>query len=175
MSAKSIHRGSDEAAAATKLPAVTGRVQSSTHVEGMHAIVAGVTATAAMSLVMRAAQASQLLRRPPPATITERALGLAPSTSSPATGLVNGIAHFGYGATLAIPFAALRRAFPGRTSLPLAGMAYGLAIYVANYQAMLPMLQLMPPAPRDAPGRVRSMIAAHLVYGAVLELLVRRR
>lgn len=141
----------------------------------MHAIVAGLTATAAMSAVMRAAQALQLLRRPPPATITERALGLPPSTSAPASGIVNGLAHFGYGAALAIPFAAFRRAVPRRTAVPIAGMAYGLAIYGANYQAMLPLLKLMPPAHRDAPDRVGAMIAAHLVYGGVLELLVRHR
>ncbi len=140
----------------------------------MHPIVAGVAATAAMSVAMRAAQGLHLLQRPPPANITERALGLPPSTAHAPSGIVNGFAHLAYGAMLAVPFTALRRVVPPQTPKPLTGMAYGLAVYAANYEALLPALSLMPAAHRDSRQRVGAMIAAHLVYGAVLELLVRR-
>jgi uncharacterized membrane protein YagU involved in acid resistance len=141
----------------------------------MHPIVAGVAATAAMSVVVRAAQALNLLQRPPPASITERALGLPPSTVHVPTAIVNGAAHLAYGAMLAVPFAALRRAAPLRSYRLLPGMAYGLAVYVANYEALLPALSLMPAAHRDTTKRVSTMIGAHLVYGAVLDQLLANR
>jgi hypothetical protein len=140
--------------------------------EGMNAILAGLTATATMSAVMRTAQGLGLLRRPPPATITERALLLRPSTRRPANAIVNAAAHFSYGAALALPFPAIQRRLRLNSGLPLAGMAYGLAIYAANYEGVLPMSGLLPPAHRHDGGWNGSMIAAHLVYGAVLELLV---
>jgi hypothetical protein len=143
----------------------------------MHPILAGIVATAAMSTVMRSAQGLGLLRRPPPGTITERALGLKPALQRPSHAAVNTIAHFAYGTGLALLFAGMRRhgrlPLPKRT--PWLGMSYGLAVYAANYEALLPMLGLMPPAHRDDARRVGAMIAAHLAYGATLELLVRCR
>jgi hypothetical protein len=141
----------------------------------MHPIVAGVAATAAMSVTMRAAQGLNLLQRLPPADIPERAFGLPPSKAHAPSGIVNGVSHLAYGAMLALPFAALRRSVPLRMPRPLTGMAYGLAVYAANYEALLPALSLMPAAHRDSTKRVAALIGAHLVYGAVLELLVRPR
>ena len=138
----------------------------------MNPIVAGLLATAAMSVAMRVAQKAGLLRRPPPGIITERALRLPPADVQPGTALVNTLAHLGYGAALALPFAVMRRALP-RARVPIAGMAYGLAVYAANYELMLPALRLLPPAHDDRPGRVLAMTGAHLVYGGALELLLR--
>jgi hypothetical protein len=127
-----------------------------------------------MSVAMRAAQALGLLDRPPPGIITERALRLRPAAVEPRNALVNVAAHFGYGAALALPFAVIRRRRASRVSrAPVGGMAYGLAVYVANYELMLPALGLMPAAHDDYAGRVVTMTAAHLVYGAALELLLR--
>ena len=125
-----------------------------------------------MSGVMRSAQALGLLQRPAPATITERALRLRPSTVEPATGIVNAVSHFGYGAALACLFVPLWRRSPLRTRIPATGMAYGLAVWAANYEGLLPMLNLLPPAHRDDRERVGSMVAAHLVYGGMLELML---
>jgi hypothetical protein len=139
----------------------------------MQPILAGLLATAAMSVAMRATQAFGLLNRPPPGIITERALRLRPAAVEPRNALINVAAHFGYGAALALPFAAIQRS-PSRVGrAPVAGMAYGLAVYVANYELMLPALRLLPPAHDDHAGRVVAMTAAHLVYGATLELLLR--
>ena len=141
----------------------------------MQPLLAGLLATATMSGAMRTAQALGLLRRPPPATITERALGLPPSKVEPKSGLVNAASHFAYGAALASLFAPLQRRSPIRTRIPVNGMAYGLCVWAANYEGLLPALKLMPPAHRDDEGRVGSMIFAHLVYGAMLELLIAKR
>jgi uncharacterized membrane protein YagU involved in acid resistance len=141
----------------------------------MQPIVAGLLATGTMSGAMRTAQALGLLRRPPPATITERALRLKPSTVDKKSGLFNAASHFGYGAALALLFAPLQRRSPIRTRIPVNGMAYGLGVWVANYEGLLPALDLMPPAHRDDEKRVGSMIFAHLVYGAMLELLIAKR
>ena len=140
----------------------------------MQPILAGLLATAAMSVAMRAAQALDLLNRPPPGIITERALRLRPVAIKPRNALITTAAHFGYGAFLALPFAAMQRRANLGTPAPVAGMAYGLAVYVANYELMLPAMRLMPPAHDDHAGRVVSMTAAHLIYGATLELLLRR-
>ena len=138
----------------------------------MNPILAGVLATAAMSAAMRGAQAVGLIHRPPPGKITERALRLRPATKEPASGVVNTAAHFGYGAALALPFAGVRRRARLRSRIPIAGMAYGLCVYAANYEGLLPLFKLMPPAHRDDRGRVAAMIGAHLVYGAMLEWLI---
>jgi hypothetical protein len=158
--------------------AIAETLRGSTYpIEGiaMHPIVAGTLATAAMSGFMRTAQGAGLLRRPPPGMITERAIGSGGSEERPARPFVNTVAHFAYGASLAWPFAALRRRMSHRTRIPVAGFAYGLAVYAFNYEALLPTLRLMPPAHRDSRRRIAAMIGAHLVYGAVLDWLVTPR
>ena len=40
-----------------------------------------------------------------------------------------------------------------------------------SYSGWLPALHLMPPPEQDRPGRQPSMVAAHVVYGAVLGAL----
>jgi hypothetical protein len=126
-----------------------------------------------MSAVMRSAQGLGLLRRPPPGTITERALGRKPARRRPKNPVLNTAAHFALGAGLGVLFAGLRgrAASPVALRTPVAGMAYGVAVYVANYEVLLPVLRLMPPAHRDDPRRVGAMLAAHLVYGATLDVL----
>jgi hypothetical protein len=141
----------------------------------VHPIVAGTLATAAMSGFMRAAQGAGLLRRPPPGVITERAIDSGGSEQQPAHPFVNTVAHLAYGASLAWPLAAFRHLKRRRKRLPVAGLAYGLAVYVSNYEVLLPLLRLMPPAHRDSRRRIAAMIGAHLVYGAALDWLVNPR
>lgn len=142
----------------------------------MHAVIAGVAATAVMSGVMRLAQAAGALDRPPPATITERMLGKRSRAGTLTNAVRNTAAHAAFGATMALVFDAVRTRLPPalRPRVPVAGALFGLGVWATHYEAVLPALRILPPAHRDRPGRPATMIAAHLVYGSVLELLLRR-
>ena len=82
-------------------------------------------------------------------------------------------AHFGYGAAAGALFPPLAARLP----LPavLAGTLYGLAVWGTSYLGLLPALGLLSPATRHPRRRNALMIAAHLVWGAVLGLLAARR
>jgi uncharacterized membrane protein YagU involved in acid resistance len=54
------------------------------------------------------------------------------------------------------------------------GALYGLALWLVSYQGWIPALGLLPPPEQDAQGRTMAMIAAHLVYGAMLGWMARR-
>ncbi|MCU1692974.1 MAG: hypothetical protein JWM64_2065, partial [Frankiales bacterium] len=73
----------------------------------------------------------------------------------------------GFGAALGAVAAVL----PGRG--PAQGVAVALAAYAASYQGWVPALGILPPATDDEPGRPAVMVAAHVVYGAVLGRLLR--
>ena len=133
--------------------------------------LAGVVATAAMSVFMLGAKRVGALGEPPPRRLTRRLLShlgpLAPrGRQLDAAALAN---HFAFGSTMGAVFGlALRR------PTPLRGVLFGLGVWTVMYTKALPRLGLMPPAHRDRPGRPSAMIAAHLVYGATLAACQRR-
>ena len=53
------------------------------------------------------------------------------------------------------------------------GMLFGGLVWVASYFSWVPALRVMPPPTRDRPARSLTMLAAHLVFGAVLGRLAR--
>ncbi len=78
------------------------------------------------------------------------------------------VAHFGFGGAAGAAYRALTdRLGPDRANVAT-GIAFGLAVWAATYKVAFPPLHLMPPPERDRPGRARTMILAHVVYGAVL-------
>ena len=83
------------------------------------------------------------------------------------------VAHVGYGAAAGALFPALFNRLPLPASLT--GMLYGLAVWAGSYLGLVPALGLLSPATKHPRRRNLLMIAAHLVWGAVLGLLVRRR
>lgn len=127
---------------------------------------AGLAATAAMSLVMLGAKKVGALGEPPPRRIVRKLtapLGrLAPRGA--ALGLAALGAHFAFGASMGALFAAL----PARARSDRGGLLFGLGVWTANYAGALPQMGLMPRARRDRSARPTSMVAAHLVYGALL-------
>ncbi len=52
------------------------------------------------------------------------------------------------------------------------GMLYGLCVWAGNYLGILPALGLLSRATKHPPRRTLLMIAAHLVWGAVVGLLM---
>jgi uncharacterized membrane protein YagU involved in acid resistance len=80
------------------------------------------------------------------------------------------LAHFGYGAATGALYAPLARAL--RPPAVPGGVAFGLAVWGASYLGLLPALGILRPATEHPPRRTALMIAAHVVWGAVLGLLV---
>lgn len=135
----------------------------------------GAAATLAMSGAMLVAQRAGAIGELPPRTIMafalRRARGLpARRREKDALGALS---HVAFGAAAGALFeAALGR----RTrAAPLAGAAFGVAVWLVSYAGWVPALGILPPPHRDRPERQVTMLAAHLVYGAVLGALARRR
>ncbi len=130
--------------------------------------MAGVLATMPMSLVMQAAQRAGLLGKHPPRAITEKAMhaaGVHPSSGAVKT--MSTANHFLIGAGLGGVFGVLSRTVPPlRTGI--GGMVFGLSVWGASYEKLIPSLGLLPPASRDQPGRPLAMAGAHMVFGAAL-------
>lgn len=78
--------------------------------------------------------------------------------------------HLGFGATMGSVFALVAR----RAGSPMGGALFGLGIGYASYAGWIPKAGLMVSPAHDRPGRPASMIAAHLVYGAILGATYRR-
>jgi len=134
--------------------------------ETLNGAAAGVVATVAMSAALAVAAKAGQLREPPPRAIVRTLLpGL--STESVNTGAL--LAHLGYGATAGAVHRALLRG-PAVT----ASVGYALAIWAGAYEGWVPLIRALPPAHLDDRRRQASMVAGHVVYGAVLGLLAER-
>jgi hypothetical protein len=119
-----------------------------------------VLATGAMSGVLLAAAAAEVMREQPPVLIVRKFL---PNLQEPLVQAASWAAHFAYGAA----GGALHHAVLLRSS-PAAGAGYGLLLYAGSYEGWVPVAGILPPAHADDRRRVAVMVAAHLVYGAVL-------
>ncbi len=133
---------------------------------------AGTVATLAMSVPMLAARRLGVVRRQAPQQITDRVLqriGLADEVGSGAArdALAAGN-HVAFGAVGGVGFALLARRLPPMVPPVATGVAYGLLIWMISYPGWAPALRLMPAPAEDEPARPALMIAAHVVYGAVL-------
>jgi len=78
--------------------------------------------------------------------------------------------HFGFGAAAGAAFGVIAPK-PLMVRLP-AGLAYGAAIWGVSYMGWVPALGIMPPAERDRRDRQTVMLAAHLVYGTALAVMI---
>jgi hypothetical protein len=139
----------------------------------LHGALAGVGATLTMSAAMAAGRRAGLMRTPPPQEITRRGLrksGVPVSHSD--AGRLAWPAHLAYGAAMGALFAGASGALPEGPPV-VAGVAFGLGVWAASYIGMLPTLGLMPPPQDDSRGRQATMVAAHFVYGATLDALMR--
>jgi hypothetical protein len=72
------------------------------------------------------------------------------------------LAHFAYGGIVGALFALQ----PRRS--PLAGSAFGVAVWSASYLGWIPALGLLEPGQRHPARRNALMLAAHAVWGATL-------
>ena len=136
----------------------------------LYGAVAGGIATLPMSGVMLAADKIGLMGEHPPETIIEAAADAAGVRHGdhPAKDTAVAFAHLGYGMLAGSIFGLLQEELPSSISPVTQGIGYGLLIWVVSYKGWIPALEIMPPPEHDRPGRPASMIAAHVVYGAVL-------
>lgn len=134
---------------------------------------AGTVATLPMSGVMLLAGRLGLMGRQPPKKITEASLEAAdaPVEDEDTRNVLASIAHLGFGAGMGMLFAVLHRRFRPPGPAAAHGMAFGLAVWAGSYKGWVPALGILPPPEHDRPGRVRTMVLAHLVFGAVLAAL----
>jgi hypothetical protein len=142
----------------------------------MDGAVAGLEATAAMSAFMWSAQRAGFLREQAPKQIVRRSLD---AVGQPSNGsrlkAISLVAHFGFGGAAGAAYGGVtERLGPDRANV-VTGIAFGLAVWAVTYKVAFPPLHLMPPPERDRPGRARTMILAHVIYGAVLGGRIGRR
>lgn len=123
--------------------------------------LAGLIATWPMTAFMR--RAHSLLSSDdqyplPPREIIGAIAPAARTTGEPATTL---LAHFAYGAACGAALSAVT----DKTSVK-AGMAEGVAIWLASYMGWIPAAGLLRPANHHPQPRNSLMIGAHLIWGA---------
>ena len=140
----------------------------------------GVIATIPMLAVLLASRALRPRPRPPLPSVRAAkrlslALGLSWNTPKPARGVIATLAHLGIGASAGAAHALLIPRARTPSTRALAGVAYGTAVWAFGYAAALPALGLIERPTRSPRGQVATMIAAHWVYGLVLEQPTRRR
>lgn len=135
---------------------------------------AGVLATAAMSVFMKAWQLAMPRERgkaiPPGEPVQGAAEKLDVWRKLPPasrTGLT-WLSHFGYGTTMAVAYAGARQEIGGPAAV--SGALYGLGLWGASWGAWLPAADLVRWPEEKSAQRNAMMIAAHVVWGAVLGL-----
>ncbi|WP_375400707.1 hypothetical protein [uncultured Amnibacterium sp.] len=90
---------------------------------------------------------------------------LAPGLPDDTANAVAAVTHAAYGAVTGAVFAQL---VWRRSHAPVLGLAYGLLVWAIGHEGWVPAVGVLPPAHRDRPGRVGTMVTAHLLFGYVL-------
>ncbi len=81
--------------------------------------------------------------------------------------------HFGYGALMGSVYAPVAGKYAG--SGVGSGVAFGLAVWAGSYLGVLPALGIRRPLRKDFWDDHVQLVAAHVVWGAVLGWLAKRR
>lgn len=140
--------------------------------------IGGLGATLLMSVIMLGARRLGLTEQLPPDRIAQRMI--ESSTDRPATHdetrAVASALHLGFGTGAGVAFGIMAAALPRAPGslLGFIGVLYATGVWVVSYQGWVPGLHIMPPASRDDPGRVTTMVIAHWVYGITLGLATHR-
>jgi hypothetical protein len=132
---------------------------------------AGVVATGVMSIAMEVGRRATSFRRHPPKLIVRKVLTGRSRRAVPGEGPLALLAHLGYGGSCGALFALLTRRRDAGVGL---GVAYALLLWTISYAGWVPAAGVLAPPHRDDPGRQSTMIAGHVVYGAVLSASLRR-
>jgi hypothetical protein len=119
-----------------------------------------------MSAVMLAAQKAGAVGTLAPEGIVRAAVPPLDGAPDPAVNAASTAAHFGYGIGHGVVFDLLAPYLPGPRRLR--GPLFAVALMAGSYGGWLPAARLFTPLHRQEPGRRATLLAGHLVYGAVL-------
>lgn len=133
---------------------------------------AGVVATGVMSVLMEVGRRSTSFRRQPPTLIVRTMLTGRPTRAVPAEEGLSLLAHFGYGASCGALFGLMTRRHG--SAGPGLAVGYALILWLVSYAGWIPAAGALAPPQRDHPGRQITLIAGHVVYGAVLSAVLHR-
>lgn len=159
-------------------PGIIRRVTTERRATYLRGAVAGIGATAAMTLFMLAAERSGWMSELPPTRITRATLDPLPGKppSGRTLAATTALVHVAIGAGAGVVYAAIVDRPPWRRPPAVArGVLFGTALWASAYVGLLPAIGLMPPPERDERRRPASMLIAHWIYGAALALLQGRR
>lgn len=139
--------------------------------------VAGLVATAPMSVAMKLMKEGlpwQQRYPLPPKQITERLSkkGWGKNLPEPVKTGATMLSHFAYGTGAGAAYAVVARKI--KVSPFIKGTFFGVVVWAVSYLGWLPALGIMSPATKHPAQRNALMIAAHIVWGVVLALLVDR-
>lgn len=144
----------------------------------LYGALAGLGATLPMTLAM------EILHRAlppheryplPPREITEQliaAAGRAENLDETEYVGLSLLSHFSYGAAAGAVYAALAQ--NSRPAPAPGGITFGLGLWASSYLGWLPAAGILRPATEHPPRRTALILSAHVVWGAVLGLLVDR-
>jgi len=138
--------------------------------------LAGLVGTLPMTAVIGMANASGVIRTPPPKEVTARVVRQAgPETEAAASRQFSTswlLSHALFGVASGVGYSLLR---PGLPASPVtAGLAYGGLVWAVNYLGVLPRLGLYLWPNEDSLPRIATMIVAHAVYGTTTAEVDRR-
>jgi hypothetical protein len=102
-------------------------------------------------------------------------MGLHRRHAMPARRTIDTLGHLGFGGGLGAVYSLARRAVPGDPPAVPSGIVWGLFVWLVNYGGWIPALRIMPAPPSHRPGRQATLLAGHVVYGAMLGALLGRR
>ncbi len=119
-----------------------------------------------MSGVMLAFR-KQMGAQPPDVIATHAAHAVGADPTEHQADVMAAVSHVAFGAVAGAGYALLPKLGPPW----LRGVVTGLAVWSSAYQGWVPALGIMPTASEDRPERPGVMIAAHVVFGAVLGVL----
>lgn len=124
---------------------------------------------------MLGAQRFGLMGKQPPEAIVERSLevsGAGRRTESEENAASVAM-HLAFGAATGAIYGVAASRLDSRASV-LGGVAFGLGIWTVSYKGWVPAIGALPHADVDRPSRVRTMVGAHVVFGAALGWTVAR-
>jgi uncharacterized membrane protein YagU involved in acid resistance len=140
---------------------------------GAAGVAATLPMTGAMKLLRRKLPLHERRTLPPRriAMRLARRVGLLEHMDEQQRDQLTLVAHFGFGAAAGALYSPFARRRPSPLSL-VRGMAFGLCVWLVSYLGWLPAVGLFGPATKDTKGNTVLMIAAHVVWGAALGVLV---
>lgn len=131
--------------------------------------LAGALATIPMTAVMVWAKRSGAMGEYPQNEIVEEGLDAADvEMKKSGVEALASISHLGFGTTMGALYGSIAPQPNSGIKASLAGVGFGLLVYAASYNGWIPALNILPEPEDDRPDRQFTMIAAHIVYGAVL-------